>query len=244
MSLTSLIERGSSTAMAIRRRKDPDQVYREVMASFDVETRARVQAFIISLGLDTHDPFFLFALASGYLVALVEKAPENWRALFDNFKQELEEWTTQNLRTLEAINQQSQSVEHLAISFQELSNLTISSNEETQELQIVLNQLIAVLKRHNGELSQILSQTRDSNQALETRFSTTEKVIISLESRRTWIWGINYGLMVGLIGGLIWLSWQQVQQSERVGWLLEKANRQECATGVKPADDPQCRQFQ
>lgn len=230
--------------MAIRRRKDPDEVYRDVMASFDVETRARVQGFIISLGLDTHDPLFLFALASGYLVALVEQAPENWRALFDDFKQELGEWTTQNLRTLEAINQQSQSVDHLTISFQELSNLTISSNAGTQELRTALNQLIAVLKRHNGELGQIRSQTESSNQTLATRFSKTEKVVSGLESQRTWIWVISGGLVWILCAGALLGYRQMAIQNERIGWLLEKANRQECLTGVKPADDPQCRQYQ
>ena len=66
------------------------------------------------------DPFFLVFLAMGHLLSLVEAAPENWKALFDEFKGDLDAWTTQNLRTLEAINQQSLVSERLIKSFQEL----------------------------------------------------------------------------------------------------------------------------
>ena len=239
--MTSLIGWGSSIAMS--RRKDPDQVYRDVLATFDDAAKVRVQAFVISYGLDTKDPLFLFGLASAHLVALVEQAPENWRALFNEFKQELDEWTTQNIRTLEAINQQSQSVDNLTTSFQELSSLTASSSEETQELQLALIQLISVLKKHETELSNVHKKNSSSNQALATRFNQTEAAISRGTEQRDRIWSVSCGLfgmlfVVALLGG-----WQIRHQNKRIGWLLEKATRQECLLEVVPRETRDCQQY-
>ena len=129
-----------------RTRRDPEQIYRDVMAKFDPQARDRIQGVIIDYGVEKADPFFLVFLAMGHLLSLVEAAPENWKALFDEFKGDLDAWTTQNLRTLEAINQQSLVSERLIKSFQELSSLTAKSSEGTLRLKADLTRLTSELE--------------------------------------------------------------------------------------------------
>ena len=252
MSLTSSRKRGSSVAT---RRRDPEQIYRDVMAKFDAETRDRIQGVIIDYGVEKADPFFLIFLAMGHLLTLVQTAPENWQALFDEFKGDLDAWTTQNLRTLEAINRQSEISDRLIRSFQELSNLTTSSNDETQKLHRELTRLNGELALFKGSLTQAVNQTASNSKALLDRFQTTEQRVSLLENQLSWTLGCSIAtLAVVLLGGALshWRLAKEVefaqmllvQERKRSIWTLEKANREECWFGIKPLSDPQCHEFQ
>jgi hypothetical protein len=61
------------------------------------EVKARVLAIIIRYNIDVRNEFFLIFVAIGHLLAIVEESPENWRALFDDFKRDLDQWTQANL---------------------------------------------------------------------------------------------------------------------------------------------------
>ena len=240
--------------MAVKRR-DPEQIYRDVMAKFDVETRERIQGVIIDYGVEKADPFFLIFLAMGHLLTLVQTAPENWRALFDEFKGDLDAWTTQNLRTLEAINRQSEISDRLIRSFQELSNLTTSSSEETQRLHKELTRLNGELALFKDSLMQAVNQTASNSQTLLDQFRRTEQRVSVLERQLTWTLACSVVTLafVVLCGSLAYgrlageVKFAQVllaQERKRSIWTLEKANREECWFGIKPASDPQCQQFQ
>ena len=186
------------------RRRDPEQIYRDVMAKFDAQTRDRIQGVIIDYGVEKADPFFLIFLAMGHLLTLVETAPENWRALFDEFKGDLDAWTTQNLRTLEAINQQSQISERLIRSFQALSNLTTSSNNETKKLHSELTRLSSELETFRDSLTQAVNQTATNSQTLLNRFQNTEQKVKALERRLTWTSICSAAtLAIVLLGGVV-----------------------------------------
>lgn len=235
------------------KRRDPEQIYRDVMAKFDAETRDRIQGVIIDYGVEKADPFFLIFLAMGHLLALVKIAPENWRALFDEFKGDLDAWTTQNLRTLEAINRQSEISDRLIRSFQELSNLTVSSNEETQRLHRELTRLNGELARFKGSLAEAVNQSASNSKTLLSRFQKTEQRVQALEEQLSWTLSCSIvTLALIVIGGALshWRLAREVnfaqrllvQERQRSGWLLEKANREECWFGIKPQSDPQCQQ--
>ena len=236
------------------RRRDPEQIYRDVMAKFDAQTRDRIQGVIIDYGIEKADPFFLIFLAMGHLLTLVQTAPENWQVLFDEFKGDLDAWTTQNLRTLEAINQQSLISERLIRSFQELSNLTTSSSGETQKLHEELTRLNGELATFKGSLIQTVNQNTANNQTLLNRVQSNEEKVALLESQMTWTLACSVlTLAAVVIGGS--LSYGRlakevevaqsllVQERKRSIWTLEKANRAECFYGIKPPSDPQCQQF-
>ncbi|PZO20881.1 MAG: hypothetical protein DCF25_05875 [Leptolyngbya foveolarum] len=236
------------------RRRDPEQIYRDVMAKFDAQTRDRIQGVIIDYGIEKADPFFLIFLAMGHLLTLVQTAPENWQVLFDEFKGDLDAWTTQNLRTLEAINQQSLISERLIRSFQALSNLTTSSNGETQKLHKELTRLNTELAAFKGSLIQAVNQNTANSQTLLNRVQTNEEKVALLESQMTWTLACSaLTLAAVVIGGAISygrlakeVEFAQVllmQERKRSIWTLEKANRAECFYGIKPQSDPQCQQF-
>ena len=236
--------------MAIRRR-DPEQIYRDVMAKFDAQTRDRIQGVIIDYGVEKADPFFLIFLAMGHLLTLVETAPENWQALFDEFKGDLDAWTTQNLRTLEAINRQSQISDRLIRSFQELSNLTTASSDGTQRLRSELTKLNSELATLKSSLTQTADRTESNSLALVKRFKSTEDRVKTLEKQLTWTSSCSVVTLAAVVVGGS-LGYRQlakevefaqmllVQERKRSIWTLEKANRAECFYGIKPPSDPQC----
>ncbi|MFK8185265.1 MAG: DUF6753 family protein [Phormidesmis sp.] len=234
-----------------RNRRDPEQIYRDVMAKFDPATRDRIQGVIIDYGVEKADPFFLVFLAMGHLLTLVQTAPENWQALFDEFKGDLDAWTTQNLRTLEAINQQSLISERLIQSFQELSSLTTSSSSETRKLHGELTRLNAELDSLKLSLSQAADRIDSSNQALAKKFGRTEKRVAALEGMLTWTLGCSAATLAAVVmGGAVaygrlakeveFTQLMLVDERKKSGWILEKASRAECWYGIKPQSDPQC----
>lgn len=238
--------------MVIKRR-DPEQIYRDVMAKFDAQTRDRIQGVIIDYGVEKADPFFLIFLAMGHLLTLVETAPENWQALFDEFKGDLDAWTTQNLRTLEAINRQSQISDRLIRSFQELSNLTTASSDGTQRLRSELTRLSSELATLKSSLTRTADRTEENSLALVKRFKSTEDRVKTLEKQLTWTSACSaVTLAAVVVGGS--LGYRQlakevefaqmllVQERKRSIWTLEKANRAECFYGIKPPSDPQCQE--
>ena len=236
--------------MVIKRR-DPEQIYRDVMAKFDAQTRDRIQGVIIDYGVEKADPFFLIFLAMGHLLTLVETAPENWQALFDEFKGDLDAWTTQNLRTLEAINRQSQISERLIRSFQALSNLTTASSDGTQRLHSELTRLNSELATLKSSLTQTADRTETNSLALVKRFKSTEDRVRTLERQLTWTSACSVVTLAAVVVGGS-LGYRQlakevefaqmllVQERKRSIWTLEKANRAECFYGIKPPSDPQC----
>lgn len=205
--------------------------------------KARVLDLILRYGVDPENEFFMLFVAFGYLQVLVEDAPKSWQSLFENFQRELHQWSQQNLRTLQGIIQQSQTLEELTLSLKELTNLIRSLNSTTQDWRLGLQELKPILK----QLSEHSSQTVSDNSALLSRLKRIEARLDDQNHLRIWIWSFNFFaaalLMFGVgtiaVGQARLVDAQRVQQ-QRVNWLLEKANRWECQQGLKAADSPEC----
>ena len=218
------------------------------------EVKARVLAIVIRYNVDVRNEFFLIFVAIGHLLAIVEEAPENWRSLFDEFERKLDRWSDQNLRTLAAIQQQGQETERMSQSFLRLTDSLKLSNSKTSELQTTLKALSKTFVSLNNKLDNLQGESKavsSKTEALSQRFNRTEHELKGMASRVDWIWSINLALVLSVVGCLCIFAWsllrQQAvitEQNERLGWLLDKANREECLTGIKPADDPQCLQYQ
>ena len=223
----------------------------QALAGQSAEVKARVQNILLRYNVDVENEFFLIFTAIGHLLTIVEESPEHWRSLFDDFERELDGWATQNLRTLAAINQQSANTERMSQSFQALVQSTTSLKQETAASLMCLTKLNSTL---NG-LTSRLSQTESYSSSLLDRFRKTDQRIEHLEKLVTLTSACSLGLLLALFvgGGLGYqqiakqnefIKWVTANDSQRSEWLLEKANRQECVTGIKPASDPQCRQYQ
>ena len=221
----------------------------QALAGQSAEVRARVQNILLRYNVDVENEFFLIFTAIGHLLAIVEESPENWRSLFDEFEGELDGWATQNLRTLEAINRQSANTERMGLSLQGLSKSTTALKNETRESLLSLNKLRNSLDTALGKLN----RTEENSRALVGRFSKTDARIQQLENFVVLSSSGSFVLLLVLALGGVW-GYRQVAQRqelaeqilwverERSGWMLEKANRAECVYGLKPADDPLCRE--
>ena len=223
----------------------------QALAGQSAEVKARVQDILLRYDIDVENEFFLIFTAIGHLLAIVEESPENWRALFDEFERELEEWATQNLRTLEAINRQSDNTQRMSLCFQELAKSTINLSKETKASLTRLEKLNSLL----SGLTAKLDQTESLSQSLLSRFNQTDHRIERLERRVTLTSGCSLVLLALLLLGGGWAYRQialeqeftqvlQVGERKKTRWLLEKATRAECLNGIKPPSDPQCQQFQ
>ena len=217
------------------------------------EVKARVLAIIIRYDIDVRNEFFLIFVAIGHLLAIVEEAPENWRALFDEFERKLDEWSDQNLRTLAAIQQQGKETERMSQSFLKLTESLKLSNSKTSELQKTLKELTRTYSSLNTRVLSLegASKTVSSEIGkLSQSFQKTERKLTDLGDRVDWIWSINGGLVVAILGFSAIFGWNILQQratiaeqNERLGWLLQKATREECINGLVPADTPDCQQY-
>ena len=243
-------------------RKQPDNSFlgngRERITMLDralegstAEHKARVRGLLMSYGVEHDNEFYMLFVAFGHLTVLVQEAPENWRALFDEFEEKLDQWAQQNLRTLEAINQQSDNAERMSRAFHALVQSTTSLKQETEASLLSLDKLNTSLSSLTGKLD----LTESHSKSLLQRFKKTDQRIERLENLVTWISGCSLAVLLVLFfgGGLAYrhiakqnhfIKVVLAHEDQRSGWLLEKANRQECVNGIKPPSDPQCRQYQ
>ena len=222
------------------------------------QQKARVRGVLRRLDIDDDHEFYIIVTAIGYLIVLVQDAPESWRQLFDEFEAELDEWSEQNLRTLAAINQQSELTERMSKGFRSLAASTNSLSSETKASQSRLQRLSDSLERSTQRLDKTESHSRELanySRGLTEKFSHTDSRIKRLENLVIWISGCSLALLFTLfVGGVLAyrhvahqnriISWMMVGNSRRSEWMLDKANRAECVQGIKPPSDPQCQQFQ
>lgn len=233
--------------------KNRAELIERALAGQSAEVKARVLAIVVRYDIDVRNEFFLIFVAIGHLLAIVETAPENWRALFDEFERKLDEWSEQNLRTLAAVQKQGQEAERMSLSFLRLTDSLKRSNAKTSELQTTLMELSATFSRLNSKLDSLQMESKavlSRTAALSTRFKMSESELKDMASRVDWTWSVNLWLasfvfMLCCLFG--WALWRQqsfiAEQDKHLGWLLDKANRAECLNGIKPADDPQCVQY-
>jgi hypothetical protein len=87
------------------------------------ETKARVLELVLRLGISPQDELFLVMIALNHLQVLVEDAPQDWKALFENFSGELNQWTDTNLDVLNSLVTKAEHEKTLA----ENSKLLVSS---------------------------------------------------------------------------------------------------------------------
>lgn len=219
-----------------------------------VEHKARVRGLLVSYGIEQDNEFYMLFVAFGHLTVLVEEAPENWAALFDDIYQELNQWSNQNLKSLESLKLHTQTSAELIQSLRLLLNSIKTSDDRSSKMLSTLSSLELRLMRIDNSSA---SMANHSSQTLE-KVSSLESLLEKLDSqgnRKDWISTFNTAFSLATAGLLtivgITLSrqldtqTQLIQRQDReIGWLLDKANRAECVNGIKPPSDPQCQQFQ
>ena len=218
------------------------------------EAKARVRGVLLRYGIEEDNEFFMIFVAIGHLLVLVEEAPENWQSFFDDIYRELNQWSSQNRQSLESLQLHTQTSAELIQTLRRLiSSMTVSDDKS--------NRMLTMLSSFESSLSNIgkvSGSASENSQLTVNRLKQTNGqlgLLTNLTNQQTWISSISAGLSFLLVlglGGLFWqlnaqtqeirlLTLQQDEQAEKIGWLLEKANRADCRDGIKPPDDPLCK---
>ena len=226
----------------------------QALEGASTEEVARVRGVLLRFGIETDHEFYIIFVAIGQLLVLVEEAPENWRALFDDVHQELKQWSQENFKSLQSIRQHAQTAADLIAVLRQLLDSMRHSDSRSAAMSQTLSSLSRKLSTIESSLASVQTSNRNSQKTLDLLGSLLE-TLAEFPSRRDWISICSAVLGVVTVGMLVGsnrtmnrrLDTQELlirRQSERIAWLLDKANREECVTGIKPPSDPQCRQFQ
>ena len=227
----------------------------------DEKTKIKVLNFIVAYNMDPEHEFFIIFVALGFLKALIETSPKEWQGLFKEFEGELQKWSNTNLETLNHLSQKATITERLASNSESLSNSLIKFLEVSEGL-------ISQLQQSNGSLMNSLSQLQTSETELKSLVEKNNNQLFQLENKidslnsnpsqqkksnlfnkKIGIWKDNAQLMIVtvvlLMTGYFGFIQNQVNQNtnQRVQWLLEKANRMDCRSGIKPPSSPECQGF-
>lgn len=232
----------------------------QALEGASAEEKARVRGVLLRFGIETDHEFYIIFVAIGQLLILVEEAPENWRALFDDVHQELKRWSQENFKSLESIKRHAQTSADLITVLRQLLNSMKTSEARSSETRATLNNLRLKLSSIDSSLASMQTSGSSSQSKLSQLGSQLER-LNGFASRRDWISNFSVGfagLAVLLLMFNGWTTGRQLnqqaalierqageleRQGKRIDWLLDKANKEECLNGIKPPNDDQCRQF-
>lgn len=126
------------------------------------ETKARVLDLVLRLGINPQDELFIIMLALNHLQLLIEDAPQDWQTLFVNFQQELDEWSSIHLETLNSLIRKAEHEETLATISQTLVNALISSTESWKRLNSTLEKspLLSKSSMVTSSIRELLEQSQ------------------------------------------------------------------------------------
>ena len=85
-----------------------------LLADKPPEFKAKVLRFALDSGMKPDDPAFRLVQYIGYLAQLTETAPDQWKELFEDLEEELNEWRKTTISQLGVVADNSQEIKNLA----------------------------------------------------------------------------------------------------------------------------------
>ena len=256
----TLVQHGSEYQQQQRAIYDSRQdAIAKILKGRSPEIQSNVMQYMLTYNIDPDDEFFIVFVALGELETLIEKSPQQWKQLFTGFQGELKEWGSNNLEILKHLSHKAEIVEKLATNSENLSNSLIKFLD-------ICEGLMSQLQKSNGLLTNSLSQLQASQTESKNWEKQTLTMILQLDNQiqqlnqkldnpkvlknnKNKMGGWKSNVMLFFLGAtLLTTTYFNVNQSrvnqninQRVQWLLEKANRQDCLAGIKKPDSPECR---
>ena len=133
------------------------------------EFQAKVLRFALDSGMQPEDPAFRLVQYIGYLAQLTETAPDEWKQLFDNLQEELDEWTELTTEQLKTAADQSETINNLAASCNKLGTalnaLDLTSQQQLEQLKN-LTEISPILRSVAQEIPTLKKQLTSLNQLL------------------------------------------------------------------------------
>jgi len=234
----------------------------QLLSGRSSETRASVLEYMMKYGIDPENEFFIIFVALGELETLIEDSPQQWQDLFKQFQEVLVQWADTNIETLKQLAHKASVTELLAANSEKLSNSLVKLLEVCEGL---MNQLqkanglqlnsLSQLQTSETELKNLVEQTRNDLLKLHSQIETLNSSLAlqnnnqPSRNRLNWTW--KDSILAGLVAiavlttamGAISQSRVSGEMGQKVQWLLQKANRQECRAGIKSTKSPECQGF-
>ncbi|MEO0837410.1 MAG: DUF6753 family protein [Cyanobacteria bacterium J06643_5] len=133
------------------------------------EFQAKVLRFALDSGMQPEDPAFRLVQYIGYLAQLTETAPDEWKQLFEELQEELEDWTELTAEQLKAAADQSETINNLATSCNKLGTalnaLDLTSQQQLEQLKN-LTEISPILRNVAQEIPTLKKQLTSLNQLL------------------------------------------------------------------------------
>lgn len=102
------------------------------------EFQAKVLRFALDSGMKQDDPAFRLVQYIGYLAQLTETAPNDWKLLFENLQDELNQWSQLTAEQLKVQADHTENIKNLATSCNQLgtalSALNLTSQQQLKQL--------------------------------------------------------------------------------------------------------------
>jgi len=133
------------------------------------EFQAKVLRFALDSGMQPEDPAFRLVQYIGYLAQLTETAPDEWKQLFEELQEELDDWTELTTEQLKTAADQSETINNLAASCNKLGTalnaLDLTSQQQLEQLKN-LTEISPILRSVAQEIPTLKKQLTSLNQLL------------------------------------------------------------------------------
>ncbi|MEM8777986.1 MAG: DUF6753 family protein [Cyanobacteria bacterium P01_G01_bin.49] len=134
------------------------------------EFQAKVLRFALDSGMQPEEPAFRLVQYIGYLAQLTETAPDEWKQLFEELQEELEDWTELTTEQLKTAADQSETINNLATSCNKLGTalnaLDLTSQQQSEQLKN-LTEISPILRNVAQEIPTLKKQLSSLNQVLK-----------------------------------------------------------------------------
>ena len=251
--------RGHQNGIGTTRRDAKALWLDQALADQPPATRAKVLDFALKFGVDAEDSdFWMLIAAVGFLHTIIESAPQEWEGLLSGFTQTLNQWTTSNLEVLSALTNKAETDATQAELIRELSHtLRALTSLMTGQKQLLhklgktsitpgasLTDLRETLTQRLNSLSQQLetiSMTRNSSGNMRHIKQIGHNGSFGSRSSRSILSASLLALVLAMTvtGGWVLRRGQQ-RNAQLLHWLLIKANRAECLSGIQSPDSQEC----
>ena len=99
----------------VKNNRDPNKSHLDnLLADKPPQFQAKVLRFALDSGIKQNDPAFRLVQYIGYLAQLTETAPDQWKELFEDLEEELDEWRKATISQLGVVADNSQEIKNLA----------------------------------------------------------------------------------------------------------------------------------
>ncbi len=220
----------------VKNNRDPNKSHLDnLLADKPPQFQAKVLRFALDSGIKQNDPAFRLVQYIGYLAQLTETAPDQWKELFEDLEEELDEWRKATISQLGVVADNSQEIKNLATNCDRLGttldaldltakqlleqmrasaeHLTKSNNAGVKKEITALTEKLNDFQRKQKFMSSAILETQSGMGAIIKMLSTEKHIPLEKKKKLNNLIGIlsfewNWGNVIGLVASIFifWLA--------------------------------------